>query len=102
MKILGYGQFTKLLFWKKEEKIDPPEIRAIIKLSDTAKESGVYDDENKYIELINGSSKKRIPYSDADVEALREQGIPVDEEKYSDEFDFIESKLEEGGVEGRR
>ena len=93
-------EFIKKLF-KKKKKIEPPEERAIIKMSEIAKENGIYDDENKIIELTRNGNVDIIKYSEADVEALREMGIPVEEEVYTDEFDWIEGG-EGGGVETRK
>lgn len=78
-------------FGKKKENIEPPEIRGIIKLTDNAKSSGISDDENKIIELTINGKVKRIKYSEADVEMLREQGIPILPEDYSDEYNFIDA-----------
>ena len=47
MKILNLIEIKRV----KKEKIEPPEVRAIIKINDVAKESGVYDEENMIIEL---------------------------------------------------
>jgi len=84
-------------FRKKEEKVDPPENSAIIKISDVAKESGVYDDENKIIERKIQGRKENIKYSEAEVESLREQGIPVVDEVYSDDYEFVNTVT--GGVD---
>ena len=93
-------EFIKNLFNKKK-KIDPPEVRAYIKLNDVAKENAIYDDENKIIELHRYGKIEIIKYSDADVQALREQGIPVIEEEYSEKYDFI-TGTDFGNVEYKR
>ncbi|MEK6878721.1 MAG: hypothetical protein AABY22_03890 [Nanoarchaeota archaeon] len=90
-------EFIKGLF-KRNEKIEPPEESAIIKINDIAKENGIYDDENKIIEVNRSGKISKIKYSEAEVESLREQGIPVVEEVYSDEAEFIES-VDFGGIE---
>ena len=79
----------------KNKKVEPPDTMAIIKLNDFAKENGVYDDENKIIELKRHGKIQKIKYSESDVDALREQGIPVIDEEYSDEYEFFD--LESGG-----
>ena len=66
-------------------------------MSQLAKENWVNDDENKIIELHNNGKVSNIKYTEEDVEVLRENGIPVLPEEYTDEFDFIEA--EQGGVE---
>lgn len=94
--------FKKIInFFKREEKIDPPETRAYIKINEVAKENGVHDDENKIIELHNEGKIRNIKYTEADVEALREQGIPVVEEEYTDEHDFLMG-ADFGGIEERK
>ena len=35
----------------KKEKVLPPNVYAIVKINDVAKENGIYDDENKIIEI---------------------------------------------------
>ena len=90
-------KFNILNLFKKKEKIEPPTIRGIIKMSQLAKENWVNDDENKIIELHNNGKVSNIKYTEEDVEVLRENGIPVLPEEYTDEFDFIEA--EQGGVE---
>lgn len=92
----------RLMFWKKEEKVDPPEVRAYIKLNDVAKENGVYDDENKIIEVHKYGKISIIKYSEADVESLRGQGIPVIDEEYTDQYDFLNMEGSGGGVEYKR
>mgnify|MGYP001562871435 CR=1 FL=1 len=84
----------------KKEKIEPPDPRAIVKLNDDAKENGIYDDENKIIEITRNGVKEKIKYSEADVEVLRENGIPVADEEYSEDYDFIDAEI--GGVEYRK
>lgn len=80
-------------WFKGEEKIEPPETRAIVKLNEVAKESGVFDDENKIIEIHRNGKIDRIKYSEEDVDMLREQGIPVLQEDYSDEYSWIEPQI---------
>jgi hypothetical protein len=94
-------KFIKNLIFGKKEKIEPPDVRAYIKINDVAKESGVYDDENKIIEIYRYGKKDTIKYSEADVETLRENGIPVIDEEYSDEYKFFEAEGG-GGIEYRR
>jgi len=96
MKIIN-----KITSYFKKPKIEPPEVRAIVKLNDVAKENSIYDDENKIIEVTKGNKVTKIKYSESDVDALREQGIPVIEENYSEEYDFLEG-VNFGGVETRR
>jgi len=85
-------QIKEFIFGKK---IEPPEVFAIVKLTDNAKENGIYDDMNKIIELIRYGERSIIKFSNADVDALREQGIPVIDEEYTDEFEWTD--LEGGG-----
>lgn len=85
------NSFFKKLFGKKE-KVEPPDQYAIVKLNEVAKESAVYDDENKIIELHKSGKVSEITYSEADVDSLREQGIPVIDEEYTDEYDFLNSR----------
>lgn len=77
-------------FKKKPKKIDPPEEYGIIKVNEVAKESGVIDDENRIIEIHSYGNIKELKYSEADVESLQEQGIPIVNEELTDEYDFIE------------
>lgn len=91
MKIFNY---IRNLFGKT--KIEPPEVFGIVKLTENAKENGIYDDQNKIIELNKYGEKTRIKYSEADVEALREQGIPIVEEGYSDNYEWTD--LDVGGT----
>ena len=85
--------FSKIIKWWKNEKfIDPPSNRAYIKITDIAKENGVYDDENKIIEVHRNGRIDKIKYTEADVESLREQGIPVISEEYSDDYEFINAE----------
>ncbi|MEM3075070.1 MAG: hypothetical protein QW727_03975 [Candidatus Pacearchaeota archaeon] len=86
MKILNLIEINLI----KKKKIPPPEVRGIIKINDVAKEEGVYDDENKIIFIYNGDNViKKIKYTESEVESLREEGIPILEEEYTDEYDFI-------------
>ena len=64
-------------------------------------EKGINDDENKIIELRRGDRVDKIKYSQSDVEAIREMGIPVLEEEYSEDFDWVNADAG-GGVETRR
>ena len=82
-------------YFKGEEKIEPPFPRAIIKINEVAKESGIYDDENKIIELYDYNRLKILKYSEEQVEVLRENGIPVLEENYSEEYEFL--NIDSGG-----
>jgi len=95
-------ELKKLLPWNwgKKEKVESPDVKAIIKINPVAKENGIYDDENKIIEVTRYGQVERIKYSEADVEALREQGIPVIEEEYSDNMDWTD--LETGGIEFKK
>ncbi|MEK6882587.1 MAG: hypothetical protein AABY22_23400 [Nanoarchaeota archaeon] len=88
-------------FFKKEEKVEVLDTRAIIKMNDVAKENSIFDDENKIIELHRNGKIEIIKYSDADVQSLREQGIPVLSEEYSDNYDFINA-VDFGAVESWR
>jgi len=81
--------------WKKPEKVDPPDAYAIVKINDVAKESGVYDDENKIIELHRYGKIDRIKYSEPDIDEIRNQGIPVIDEDYTDEYEFL--NVDSGG-----
>jgi hypothetical protein len=99
MKFKMFEIIRRLL--RKKEKIEPPDTRAYIKINDVAKENGIYDDENKFIELHRYGRIEKRKYSDADVETLREQGIPVIEEEYSDDYEFVNSDIG-GGVEYKR
>lgn len=85
-----------------KEKIEPPELRAYVKINDVAKESGIYDDENKIIEIHRYGKIDKIKYSEADVETLREQGIPVIDEEYTDKYEFLNMDGSGGGVEYKR
>jgi hypothetical protein len=78
-------------FMGKKQKIEAPDVRAIVKVNEVAKARGIYDDSNKIIEIYKYGHLKTIKYSDADVESLREQGVPVVEESYTDENEWIES-----------
>lgn len=94
--------FKFLLFWKKQKKIDPPESGfGIIKVNEIAKEQGLLDDENKIIELNRGGKITKIKYSEADVEELQKQGIPVIPEEYSEDYEFVNA-VDFGHVEYRR
>jgi len=84
----------------EKPKIEPVSERAIIKLNPIAKEKAIYDDENKIIEVHRGDQVYNIKYSKSDVDALREQGIPVIDEEYSDEYDFLEG-INFGSIEKR-
>ncbi len=95
------NEIKNFIFGNKE-KVEPPETRAIVKINDVAKENGVYDDENKIIELHRYGKIEKLKYSEADVEALREQGIPVMDEEYSDDYNFLELEGSGGGIEYRR
>lgn len=88
-------QWIKGLFEKKHEAPLP---RAIIKLTEVAKENGVFDDENKIIELHDGQDVRIMKYSPEMVEILMEKGIPVLPEDYTDEYKFVSTE-DEGGVE---
>jgi len=88
-------QIWNYIIGKKPERVEPLDVMAIVKLNDVAKENGVYDDENKIIEITRYGKKEKVKYSQADVESLREQGIPVIDEEYSDKYDFLET--ESGG-----
>ena len=66
-----------LSLFKRKEKIEPPDVYGVIRVNSVAQESGIYDDENKYIELNMYGTKKKIKFSNADVDSLREQGIPI-------------------------
>lgn len=89
------------IFFRKKEKIERPDPSAIVKISENAKEYGIYDDSNKHIDLLRNGKFMRIRYSKSDVHALREQGIPVLEEPYTDEYDF-EDAVNFGGLEYKR
>jgi hypothetical protein len=93
-------EFLKKLFGKKE-KVEPPEIFAKVKLNSVAKENAIYDEENKIIEISRYGKITKVKYSEAEVESLREQGIPVIDEEYSDEYEFL-SGADFGGLEYRR
>ncbi|MFW9880955.1 MAG: hypothetical protein ACFFG0_48455 [Candidatus Thorarchaeota archaeon] len=97
------GIFHKLTFnyFKKEEKQEPPYLYGIIKLTDIAKQKGVYDEENLIIELHMGNKIDIIKFTRSDVDALREQGIPVVQEEYGDDYEFEEGPSLEG-IEYRR
>ena len=82
----------------KKEKVLPPNVYAIVKINDVAKENGIYDDENKIIEINSYGEIKKTKYSESSVEALREQGIPVLDEDYSDEYEFVNA-IEFGHLE---
>lgn len=84
-------------FKKKEEKIERPDPSGIIKINDVSKENGLADDELKIIEILQKGKITNIKYSDAEVESLREQGIPVVEESYSDDYEFVNTVT--GGVD---
>lgn len=90
-----------LNLFKKPEKVERPDPSAIIKLNENAKEFGVYDDSNKIIDLLRNGKHSKIRFSESDVNALRDQGIPVLEEPYSDEYDF-EDAVNFGGLEYKR
>lgn len=92
---------SKLLWWRKKEKPERPSENAIVKLTDSAKFSGIYEDELKIIEVHRNGKKTTIPYTESDVKSLQEQGIPVVEEEYSEKFDFIDSDIG-GTLEYRR
>lgn len=91
--------FEKIKNWlNRNEKIEPPVPRAIIKMTDLAKERGIIDDENKIIEFHDGRDVKIIKYTPEEVDILMQKGIPVLPESYSDEFKFLNSE-EEGSVD---
>lgn len=85
-------------FFRRKEEVEPVGVKATIKMSDKAKADGLFDDENKIIEINRYGEIDRIKYSEADVDVLREQGIPVLPEDYTDEYDWLDSELM-GGVE---
>jgi hypothetical protein len=90
-----------LKFFKKNKKIEPPEEYAIIKMSPVAQEAGLTDDENKIIEVNSYGKITILKYTESDVEVLRENGIPVIHEDYTDDYQFVNS-TEFGGVESYR
>ena len=94
-------KFNIFNLFKKEEKVDRPDPSAIVRVNDNAKEYGIFDDSNKYIDLLRSGKFIKIRYSESDVNALREQGIPVLEEPYTDEYDF-EDAVNFGGLEYKR
>lgn len=85
---------------KKSEKVEPPQAFGIIKLNGVAMDNAIYDDENKVIELHTPGKVKNIKYTEEEADSLREQGIPVLPEEYSDDFEFI--NIESGGVVYKR
>lgn len=76
--------------FKKKEKVEKPDNYAVVKINDTAKESGIYDEFNKIIEWHYYGKIKKMKYTDADVESLRNQGVPVEEEDYTDEYEWLD------------
>lgn len=93
--------YNKIKSFFEKPKVEPVSERAIIKINPIAKENAIFDDENKIIELYRGDKVQRIKYSKSDVDALREQGIPVIDEEYTDDYQFLEG-INFGGVESRR
>ncbi|MBU0959510.1 MAG: hypothetical protein KKB31_06195 [Nanoarchaeota archaeon] len=88
------GWIKKLFF--KEKKYEMPVPSGIIKLTNVAKDTAGTEDELKIIEFNDGRPK--VKYSEEQVEVLREQGIPVLPEDYSDDYQFVSSEGE-GGYE---
>jgi len=93
--------YNKIKSYFETPKIEPVSERAIIKLNPIAKEKAIIDDENRIIEVHRGDKVYNIKYSKSDVDALREQGIPVIDEEYTDEYEFLEG-INFGGVESRK
>lgn len=75
------------IFGFKEKKIIYPQSLGIIKLNDVAKQKGIFDDENKIIEIYrHGKLSEIIKYTEFDVKALKElEGIPILEEPIENE-----------------
>ena len=86
-----------LTLFKRKQKIQSSEVKAIIKVTDVGKNNNTTDDSNKIIELHEYGKITPIKYSDADVEALESRGIPVLYEDYTDEYKWIDT--EGGGIE---
>lgn len=89
----------KRLFEKP--KIEPVSERAIIKLNPIARDKAIIDDENRIIEVHRGDKVYNIKYSKSDVNALRDQLIPVIDEDYTDEYNFLEG-INFGSIESRK
>ena len=81
-------------FRKKTEPVTFPSKFALIRYTKQAKELGIFDDENKVVEIYKNGilSETPKPYSIELVKALEEiDEIPVVEESFEEEsFDFDE------------
>jgi hypothetical protein len=94
--------YNPISWFKKEEKVEKPIPSAIVKVNPVAKEKGIDDEENRIIEVDYGDKVERIKYTEHDVDALREQGIPVEFEDYNDEYEFLESSNFGGNIVYKR
>ena len=92
-------------FKKKKQRVALPNRFALVRFTKHAKELGIFDDENKVVEIYKRGvlSEPPIPYSEELVKALESvDEIPVINEEFDEEqFSFIES-ADFGGVEFRR
>lgn len=92
-------KFSKIFFWKKQQKIKLPFRFGIIKYTSHAKEKALYDDENLIVEIYEGGDLKDTKvYSEELVEYLREiEGIPVEFEKFEENLDYDFAKSTDFG-----
>lgn len=92
---MGIIESIKNLF-KKPEKVPRPDPSAVIKIHECGKGANMYSEPLKEIEKLQNGKITYIKYSEAEVQSLLEQGIPVQEEEYSEEHTFTE--ISSGGA----
>lgn len=80
----------KNLIFKGSEEDSFPYRFALVRVNDVAKEHGIDDDENKEIALFEGGKIKKImPFTNAHLKSLKNEGIPVSSEiDDTEEFEF--------------
>lgn len=85
----------KIMFWKKEEKLEYPIPFGIIDYTDVAKLKNIKDDQNKIIVVrrINkygNIEKVNFKYTEQQVNILESRGIPIyDKTRMKQRFDIV-------------